>query len=151
MAAGNVTVYSNAVLELTKAQMNLPTDTFVVTLVTSSYTPAPNTDAQWSAVSADEVPAGGGYTAGGVVLTGLSDTLTSGTVTWTASAVSWDNATITAKYAVIVHRAGASLAPTDLLLSYVDLNSGGGSVSSTNGTFSITWNASGIFTLTHTP
>ncbi|WP_428485935.1 hypothetical protein [Rhodopila sp.] len=151
MAAGNVTVYSNAALALTKAAMNLASDTFVCILVTASYTPAPNTDATYANVSANEVATGGGYTQGGVVLTSVTDTLSGATVTYNAAAASWSSATITAQYAVIVHRAGASLASTDLLLSYVNLNSGGGSVSSTNGTFSVTWNASGIFTLTHTP
>ena len=151
MAAGSVTVYSNGVLNLTKAAMNLASDTFVCILATSSYTPAPNTDSTYANVSANEVASGGGYTTGGVVLTSVTDTLTSATVTYTAAAVSWSSATITAKYAVIIHRAGGSLVSGDLLLSYVDLNSGGGSVSSTNGTFTITWNAAGIFTLTHTP
>lgn len=151
MAAGTVTVYSNAVLNLTKAAMNLSSDTFVCILVTSGYTPAPNTDSTYANVSANEVAAGGGYTTGGVVLTSVTDTLTTATVTYTAAASSWSSATITAKYAVIVRRASGSLVSGDLLVSYVSLDSGGASVSSTNATFTVAWNASGIFTLTHTP
>lgn len=150
MAAGNPNLYSNCLLSMSKAAINLSSDTLCCTLITSSYTPAPNTDAQWSAVSANET-SGTGYTAGGIVLTSVTDTLTGGTVTFTAANVSWTTSTITAKYAVIVRRAGGSLVSTDLLISYVDLNSSGGSVSTTAGTFSITWNASGIFTITHTP
>jgi hypothetical protein len=82
MSAGAFTVYSNAVLELTKGQMNLSSDTFVMTLVGNGYTPAPNTDALWSAVSANELSTGSGYTAGGVALASETDTLTTATVTF---------------------------------------------------------------------
>jgi hypothetical protein len=150
MAAGSVTVYSNAALGITKGSFNLSSDTYVCTLLTSSYTPAPNTDTTWTTISSNEVATGGGYTQGGVVLSSVTDTLSSATVTLAAAAASWSSATITAKYAVIVRRAGGSLAGTDLLLAYVDLNSGGGSVSSTAGTFSVTF-GSGIFTVTHSP
>lgn len=151
MAAGSYTVYSNAALEMSKGNFNLSSDTLVMALVTSSYTPATNTDAQWSAVSANELPTAGGYTAGGVALTGVSDTLAGATVTFTSNPVTWASFTATFKYAVIVRRAGGSLTGTDLLLCYFDASAGGGSVTGGGGTLTITQNASGIFTITHTP
>ena len=151
MAAGAWTVYSNAALEISKKQMDLSADTFVLTLITNSYTPNANTDALWSAVSANELTTAGGYTAGGVALTSVTDTLATATVTFTSANPSW--ATFTAgpfRYGVIVHRAGGSLVAGDLLLCYSDLG-GGSSITGTGGTFTVTMNASGIFTITHSP
>lgn len=150
MAAGSFTVYSNACLEIGNGSFDFNVDTYVMTLVTNSYTPSPNTDAQWSAVSANEVSTGSGYTAGGVVLSGVSSTLSGATVTFTCAAPTWLSFSATFRYAVIVRRAGGSLASTDLLLCYVDC-SGGGSLTGGGGTLTITPNASGIFTITHTP
>ena len=150
MAAGSFTVYSNAALGMSKGSFNLASDTLVMTLLTSSYTPAPNTDATWTTISANEVSTGSGYTAGGVVLSGVSDTLSSATVTFTCTAPTWASFSAVFRYAVIVRRAGGALAGTDLLLSYCDC-SGGGSITGGGGTLTITPNASGIFTITHTP
>jgi hypothetical protein len=153
MAAGSFTVYSNAALNISEGKMNLSSDTFVMVLVGSGYTPAPNTDSTWANVSANEITTGSGYTQGGVVLAGLSDTLSTATVTWTCTAPSWSNFSATFKYAVIVRRAGASLASTDLLVCYCDCNttSGTSTVTGGGGTLTITPNASGIFTVTHSP
>lgn len=151
MAASAFTLYSNAVLEISKGQMNLSADTFVVALIGSGYTPAPNTDALWSAVSANELATAGGYTAGGVVLASETDTLTGGAVTFTATSPSW--ASFTAgpfRYAVICRRAGGSLVSGDLLLCYSDLT-GSGTITGAGGTFTITISGSGIFQVTHTP
>src|SRR3954469_8757891 len=111
MAAGAFTVYSNAVLGISKAAMNLSTDTFVMTLINNSYVPAANTDTLWSSVSANELSTAGGYTAGGVALASVTDTLTTATVTFTAASPSW--ATFTAgpfRYGVIVRRAARAAA-----------------------------------------
>ena len=65
-----------------------------------------------------------------------------------AATVTWTTATISAKYAVVVHQAGGSLASTDLLVGYVDLNPGGGNISSTAGNFVVTWSGGDIFSTT---
>ena len=122
-----------------------------MTLHTNSYVPAPNTDALWSDVSATELATALGYTAGGVVLASESDTLTTATVTFTATSPTW--AVFTAgpfRYAVITHRAGGSLVAGDLLLCFSDLT-GGGSISGVGGVFTVTISGSGIFAITHTP
>lgn len=145
MPAGTVTLYGAAKEAIAKALIDLDSDTFVVALVGSGYSPAVNTNSTWADVSANQIT-GTGYTAGGVALTGVTVTRSGGTVTFDANDVSWTSATLTAKYAVIAKRASASLASTDLLLAYVELETGS-TVSTTNGTLAINWNASGIFTL----
>jgi hypothetical protein len=151
MAAGAFTLYSNAVLSITMGAMNLSSDSFVMTLVGNSYTPAPNTDALWSAVSANELTTAGGYTAGGVLLASEMDTLIAGTVTFKATSPSW--ATFSAgpfRYAVISRRAGGSLIAGDLLLCYSDLT-GGGTITGSGGTYTVSIGSSGIFQATHSP
>jgi hypothetical protein len=151
MTAGAFTLYSNAVLEMSKGQMNLSSDTFIMALITNSYTPAPNTDALWSAVSANELAAGSGYTAGGAVLASETDTLTTATVTFTAASPSWSSFSAGPfRYAVICRRAGGALVAGDLLLCYSDL-SGASPISGTGGNFTVSISGSGIFTITHAP
>lgn len=149
MAAGSVVVYTNAALLLGEKQYNLSSDTIDYVLCTSSYTPAPDTDSTYANVSSFELTTGGGYTSGGTVLTGTTWSQSGSTITFNAGNISYASSTITAKYIVVIQRASTSLASTDKLLCYCDLNSGGGSVSSSNGTFAINWNASGLFTVTH--
>jgi hypothetical protein len=151
MAAGAWTVYSNAALSISKGSFNLSSDTYVLILVTGSYTPAPNTDHLYSDVSANELTTAGGYTVGGVVLASVTDTLTTATVTFTSANPAWT--TFTAgpfRYGVIVRRAGGSLVAGDLLLCYSDLG-GGSNITGAGGTLTVTINASGIFTITHSP
>lgn len=151
MAAGSIVVYTQAIQNLGQKLFDLDTDTLVMALLTSSYTPNANTDATWADVSATEVASGSGYTAGGVVLSGLSWSVATATNTFTFTAPTWATFAATFKYGVVVRRAGASLAAGDLLLCYFDANSGGGSVTGGGGTLTVTPNASGIFTITHSP
>lgn len=144
-------MYSNAVLEITKGQMNLSSDTFVMLLVGNGYTPAPNTDSTYANVSANELASGSGYTVGGVVLASETDTLTTATVTFTATSPSWSSFSAGPfRYAVICRRASGSIASGDLLLCYSDLT-GSGTITGTGGTYTITISGSGIFQVTHSP
>lgn len=143
-APGNWTLYAHARQNSWLAAYNIGTTNFNLILVTSSYTPSVNNDATYADVSANEVAAGGGYSTGGQTAT-VTQSLSSGTLTVSMSAVTWSSATITAKYAVLLSRAGGSLASTDKLVVYLDLNSGGGSVSSTSGNFTVSA-PSGLFT-----
>lgn len=149
MAAGNWIVYGPALEAYHKGTIDLDTDTFRMVLVTSSYTPAQNTDDAWSDISANEVAAGGGYSTHGKLVT-QSVTRASNVVTFDCDDQSWTASTITAKYAVLVKDANGdgSLAAGDVPLAYCDLESGGGSLSSTSDAFSVTINASGVFTVT---
>lgn len=155
MAAGAFLVYGGATEAIAKGTMDLDGGKFYMTLVTSAYTPSQGTHTDWSSVSASETT-GTGYTAGGnlaVATTGnLIVTRSSLVVTVDCDDQSWASSTITAKYAVIVQDISAGALPLvagDKLLCYCDLSTGGGSVSTTNGAFSITINASGLFTITN--
>lgn len=97
----------------------------------------------WDDVLAYEV-AGTGYTANGAILSGKTQTYSSvdNTLTIDANDISWTSSTITAGYAVIYDRA-SGIPATMPLLFYVDFVT---EKTSTNGTFSITWNSAGIAT-----
>tara|TARA_Y100001938_G_scaffold147479_1_gene228749 strand:+ start:1267 stop:1692 length:426 start_codon:yes stop_codon:yes gene_type:complete len=139
MAAGSWTFYNDFKEHLAKADVDMNGDTFKVLLTTSSYTPA----ATHSTISdiTNEVT-DSDYSR--QTLASVTVTETGGTVTFDADNISFGSAvSITAKYAVIYDDTHAS----DALMCYVDLDTGGGSVSSTNSTFQITINASGIWTL----
>jgi len=150
VAAGNWTVYSNAALGISQGSFNLATNTFQMILVTTTYTPNANTDALYSAVSANELTTAGGYTVGGITLASETDTLTTATVTFTANSPAWTTFTATFRYGVIVRRAGGSLVAGDLLLCYCDLG-GGSSITGAGGTLTVTTPAGGFFTVTHSP
>jgi hypothetical protein len=142
-------LYGNAVLNAFKKTMDLSSDTIKVMLCTSSYTPNQDTHDFKDDVT-NEVT-GTGYTAGGATLTNKSLTYTANTNTimFDADDVTWSNSTITARYAVI-YDASPSTDATRPLIGYIDFTGGSpvDGISSTNGAFTIQWNASGIFTAT---
>lgn len=118
-------------------------DTIRVMLTTSAYTPAQDTDEFKSSVT-NEV-SGAGYTARGEALANKTLTYTAGTNVNALDAddVSWAAATFTARYAVVYKDTGVDA--TSVLLGYVDF---GGDQTVSAATFTITWAAGGIFTLT---
>lgn len=116
-------------------------DTIKVMLCTSSYTPSQTTHAYKSSVT-NEVT-GTGYTAGGATLGSTTATKSSLTVSLDAADTSWTSSTITARYAVIYKSTGSDA--TSPVLGYVDF---GADATSTSGTFTITWDAAGVFTWT---
>src|SRR5690606_33957038 len=148
MAAGAWVVYSNAIELIHEGAIDLDEDDFRMVLVTEEYSPDADADDTWSDVSTNDVANGNGYTTHGEALT-VTVTRNAGTVTIDCDDQSWENSTITAKYAVIVRDddGNGQLASTDALIAYADLDTGGGSVSTTNGTFAVTINASGVFTV----
>lgn len=136
-------LYGSFPAKLANKEIDWDTDTVKVALCTSTYTPAQDTHDYFNDIT-NEVT-GTGYTAGGATLASKTVNYTAGTNTTTfdAADVSWPSSTITARYAIIyVDTAGAS--STDPLIGYVDF---GENVSSSSGTFSITWDAAGIFTI----
>jgi hypothetical protein len=117
--------------------IDLDTDTFKMLLTTGTVLGATEKDTfDYRNDITTEHANGSGYTTGGAAVT-LTVAAVDGTnddIEVTASAVSWTSATITATGAVIYKsRGGASSA--DELLCYIDF---GGTVSSTNGTFTVT-------------
>jgi hypothetical protein len=150
MAAGPWILYGNAIEKIADStiQLELGSNNARVILVRNTYTPNTSTHTAYSDVSTPEVTTGGGYTAGGAAIT-ITVTRSGVTTTVTSGNVSWASSTITAKYAAIVMDADANgtLAAGDLLLCYCLLEAGGADVSTTNGTFAVNMNASGIFTI----
>ena len=145
MAAGAFTVYNYAKKWILDGTIKLYSDAFKVSLHTaaSNAGSAALANPNYSATITNEVAAGGNYTTGGTSAT-ITIAGTAGTVTIDNTVdSSWASSTITAKWAVTY----SNTATNKEALGFVDLDTGGGSLSSSNGTFSITWNASGLFTV----
>ena len=140
-------MYGQMLLKALNKEINWTADTIKVALLSSAYTPDQDTHDYWNDVSTHQV-SGTGYTAGGEELTGKSEGYDNPTnrITLDGDNVSWANSTITARYAVIYDDTPAA-AGEKPLMGYVDF---GQDESSSNGTFEIQWNASGIFEITIT-
>ena len=138
------TIYTNAMLNAFSGKINIPADTIKVALLTSSYTPNQDTHDFFDDVTSYQVSATG-YTAGGATL--ASKTLVAGTklVTIDAADTSWTiTGSVTFRYAVLYDATPATDA-TRPLIALVDF---GADQTMNDGTLKITWNASGIVTLT---
>lgn len=124
MAAGNWFQYAANVRPIMLGSIDFETDTFVVVLLESTYTPNRLGHVTWADISAHQIPAGSGYTQGGAVLADKVVAYNSGTgnTSWTSDETTWYNTSISAKYAVLVRRSSGTLQPTDLLVAYADLN-----------------------------
>lgn len=128
--------------------LSLESETAVkVLMVTDSETPDFTADDFRNDVTANEV-SGTGYSAGGATLTSTEITLSGGVLTYDAADVSWASSTIANAMAAVGYfsRGGADTA--DELIWLSDFVT---AASTTNGTFTIQWNASGIFTIDYTP
>ena len=119
-------------------------DTIKVALCTSTYSPDQDAHDFFDDIT-NEVANGNGYTSGGATLANKTAGYTSGTnvIKFDGDDVSWTTSTITARYAIVYKSSG--VASTSPLIAYIDF---GADVSSTAGTFQITWDAAGIFTIT---
>jgi hypothetical protein len=114
--------------------------TIKVAQTTSAYTPNNDTHDFFNDVT-NEIT-GTGYTAGGATLGSKTSTYDTATdqIRLDAADTSWASSTLTARRAVVWDdTAGAST--TDPVMGWVDY---GADVSTTNGTFQITWDATGI-------
>jgi hypothetical protein len=90
---------------------------------------------------------GGGYTAGGKAYTSTEVTLSGGTLTYDAADTAWTSSTITDAMAAVGY-ADVGTAGTDQLFFLSDFVT---AVSTSSGTLTVAWNASGIFTVDYTP
>jgi len=134
-------LYSTFPQKAMRAEIDFADDTIKVMLCTSSYTPAQNTHGYKSDV--DNEVTGTGYTAGGATLGSKTDTVASNVTTLDAANTTWSNSTITARYAVIYKSTGTD--STSPLIGYIDFVE---NKSSSDGDFTLTYNASGIITFT---
>lgn len=145
--AATITVYGAAQGHLADADIDWVADTIKVSLHTSSYTPAQDTD-DFHDDATNELSGTGGYTAGGATIGNKTSGYTGGTNVQKLDGddVTWTGLTPSAafRYGVIYKdRGGASSA--DELIAYIDFGDDqdpGGS------DFVIQFNANGIITLT---
>tara|TARA_R110002050_G_scaffold4549_1_gene21942 strand:+ start:1291 stop:1710 length:420 start_codon:yes stop_codon:yes gene_type:complete len=139
MAAGAFTFYDNSKLQIANSSYDLDSDTLIAVLATSGYTPALTqtnlTDITNECADADYVRQ---------TITGQSITATGSTVNIDVANITYGSSvTITAKWLILFNQT-----VSNNLVAYVDLDTGGGSVSSSNSTFSIDIATAGIATLT---
>jgi hypothetical protein len=107
-------------------------DTYKIALYTDAATLGATTTAY---ASTNEVASAGGYTAGGVTLTGFTSGLADGVAYITFADASWSNATITARGCLIYNSSKSNKA-----VAAFDF---GGNIVSTNGTFTVDLPAAG--------
>lgn len=138
-------MYGSLIKRAFNGEVDFDTHNIKVALMTSAYSPNQDTHETWSQVKANEAT-GTGYTAGGASLSNKTVTYdaANNVTVLDANDVTWASSTITARYAVIYDDNGASDADK-ALLGYVDF---GVDQASTNGNFTITWDAAGIFRFT---
>lgn len=124
-------VYTSALEDVSRGNIDFDTDTFYMMLVTSSYVPSKDGHQKRSDVTDEAV--GAGYTSGGVQ-TLVTVTRVAGQVRVAFSEGVWTSATISAAGAVIYKRRGGA-ASADELVAYMDF---GATVVSTAGTYRAT-------------
>jgi len=135
-------LYNLAFTSLANKEVDWGTDTIKVMLCTSTYVPS-QTAHQYKSSVTNEVT-GTGYTAGGATLASKTEAIAGQVKTFDAADTTWSTSTITARYAVI-YDAQTAVDATSPLLAYVDF---GADVVSSAGTFTITWDAAGLFSVT---
>ncbi len=138
-------LYGNFVVKSFNKEIDWDSDTIKVALLTNAYTPNQDAHDYFDDVVANQVT-GTGYTSGGITLANKTNTYNSATnvIVLDADDVTWASSTITARYAVIYNATPATDA-TRPLIGYVDF---GSDQSSSNGNFTITWDATGIVRIT---
>jgi hypothetical protein len=138
-------LYGQFLSQALNKEIDWDTDTIKVALLTNAYTPDQDVHNYLDDVVANEV-SGTGYTAGGNTLANKTNSYNSATnvITLDADDTTWSSSTITARYAVIYDATPATNA-TKPLIGYVDF---GSDQSSSNGNFTITWDATGIVRIT---
>jgi hypothetical protein len=138
-------LYGQFLSQALNKEIDWDTDTIKVALLTNGYTPDQDAHNYLDDVIANEV-SGTGYTAGGNTLANKTNAYNSATnvIVLDADDTTWSSSTITARYAVVYDATPATNA-TRPLIGYVDF---GSDQSSSNGNFTITWDATGIVRIT---
>ncbi len=139
-------LYGQFLSQALNKEIDWDTDTIKVALLTNAYTPDQDAHNYLDDVITHEVTGATGYTAGGNTLANKTNTYNSSTnvIVLDADDTTWSSSTITARYAV-VYDASPSTNATRPLIGYVDF---GSDQSSSNGNFTITWDATGIVRIT---
>ena len=138
--------YRSGLAQMNGNAVDFDTDDIRLVFLTSAYTLNKETHEFWSDVSANEISAGGGYTANGLSLSTKTVTRSANLVTFDADDVTLtqDGAGATnARHVGLIKWTGS--AATSPLLKIDDMGSDKGWVS---GDLTIQWDAAGILTLT---
>lgn len=139
-------MYGLAAISLANKQLDWDSDTVKVALMLDTYTPDQDAHQYLSdCIPTANETSGAGYTTGGVALTGLTASYTAAgnIIKLDAVDASWTSASFTARTAV-VYTVGTT-ASDSALWGYFQFSA---NETVSNGTFTITWNASGIFQFT---
>ena len=147
MAAGDFQVFDQFAIHIGEKAINLETDDIKLALITSTLAPNRTATAVWGTYSANEV-SGTGYTAGGASLSGPELILASNVATFDDddSDITWsqNGAGFTdARYGILY----SDTATTDEAIGFLDLGADVGNVA---GDLVVSFNASGILTITVT-
>ncbi len=135
------------VLDTTQLAIDLDLETHKVAMFTNTITPNFSTDTAYGVApyNGNEV-SGTGYTSGGIVLTGTTVTESpTGTIMWDATDTAWTTSTITNARGALIYADALGGNNAICLVNF------GADYSTSSGTFTIQWNASGIFTWDVTP
>jgi hypothetical protein len=134
------------VLDTTQLALDLDLETHKGALFSNSITPNFTTDTAFGVApyNSNEV-FGTNWATGGVVLTGTTFTGASGTATFDATDVSVASTTITGARCYLLYADALAGNNAICLVNF------GADYSTNNGTFGITWDALGIFTIDLTP
>ena len=134
------------VLDTTQLAIDLDLETHKGALFSNSITPNFTTDTAFGVApyDANEVT-GTNWAAGGVALTGTTVTGAAGTLTFDATDVSVASTTLTGARGYLLYADALAGNNAIILVNF------GADYATNNGTFAITWNASGIFTVDLTP
>lgn len=138
-------LYGQFLQQSLNKEIDWDSDVIKVALLSNAYTPDQDAHNYFDDVIANEV-SGTGYTAGGLTLQNKTNTYdaANNVVILDADDVTWASSTITARYAAIYDATPATNAERPLI-GYVDF---GSDQSSSNGNFTITWDATGIVRIT---
>lgn len=134
-------VFPNAAKKnLMNGSIDLDTDTFKVSLHTSSF--SPNIDTLDYRDDLTNEVSSSGYTAGGATLASLVVTAENSNDRgkWDAADASWSGVTLTARYAVVCKIRGGA-ASADEVVGVYDF---GSDITATAGTFTVQWHADGL-------
>jgi hypothetical protein len=128
-----------------------PTNTFKMTLHTSTWTPADSTDEVYADVT-NELSTANGYTSGGIALSGVTLTQTSGVVKFTFTAPVWtaSGGSIPAWRYGVVRAVGTLNGKVDPIVGHFLGDSAPADVpaTTTGNTLTVTPNASGVMSAT---
>lgn len=146
MASGLYGPTLRDILDASALPVDLVSDTVKYQFVSDTYTPDFNTHASETDIT-NEVT-GTGYTTGGEALASKTIAIATGTLTFDAADVSLAGTSLTNVRGVVLFDDTVTTPTADPLVCSVNF---GSNYTTSSGTFAITWNGSGIFTIDYTP